>query len=108
MSSDIDLPLTLRHDQVFANAAHPSVPGNVYSHVHVAAGGRSHLGNSYNFGPTEDQQILQSILQSLHYPGMGQRGSDVPEAGTDTFEWLFEDGGRRLFHDSEESDEDEQ
>jgi hypothetical protein len=108
MSSDIDLPLTLRHDQVSANAAHPSVPGNVYSHVHVAAGGRSHLGNSYNIGPTEDQQILQSILQSLHYPEMGQRGSDVPEAGTDTFEWLFEDGGRRLFHDSEESDEDEQ
>jgi hypothetical protein len=101
MSSDIDLPFTLRHDQVSANAAHPPVPGNVYSHVHVAAGGRSHLGNSYNFGPTEDQQILQSILQSLRYPEMGQRGRGVSEASADTFEWLFEDCDGQASHGSE-------
>jgi hypothetical protein len=100
---DIDLPLTLRHDQVSDNAAHPSVPGNVYSHVHVAAGGRSHLGNSYNFGPTEDQQILQSILQSLHYPEMGQRGRGVSDPGADTFEWLFEDCDGQASHGSEKS-----
>jgi hypothetical protein len=106
MSSDIDLPLTRRHDQVSANAAHPSVPGNVYSHVNVAAGGRSHLGNSYNFGPTEDQQILQSILQSLYYPEMGQRGRDVPDAGAGTFKWLFEDGGSQTSHSPDGSEGD--
>jgi hypothetical protein len=107
MSSDIDLPLTRRHDQVSANAAHSSVPGNVYSHVNVAAGGRSHLGNCYNFGPTEDQQILQSILQSLYYPEMGQRGRDVPDAGAGTFEWLFEDFDSPTSRDSNEYGQDE-
>ena len=105
MSRDIDLPLALRHDQALSNIACTSAPGNVYSNVHVGAGGRSHLGNNYNYGPTEDQQILHSILQSLHYPEMGQRGSDVPDAGTDTFEWLFGDYGRQPSHDSDESDE---
>jgi hypothetical protein len=108
MSSDTDLPLALNHDQVRASTTYPSAPGNFYSHIHVGAGGRSHLGNVYNYGPTEDQQILQSILQSLHYPEMGQRGTDVPDAGTDTFEWLFEDYARQPFHDSDESDEYEQ
>jgi hypothetical protein len=107
MSSDPDLPLTLRHDQVSANAAQPCGPGNVYSHVNVAAGGRSHLGNSYNFGPTEDQQILQSILQSLHYPEMGQRGRGVSDAHAGTFEWLFEDCGGHASHSSEESHRDD-
>jgi len=108
MSRDVDLPLALWHDQVLTNTAYTSVPGNVYSNVHVGAGGRSHLGNSYNYGPTEDQQILHSILQSLHYPEMGQRGSDVPDAGADTFEWLFGEYGRQPSHDSDESDKYEQ
>ena len=70
--------------------AYPTGPGNTYRNVHVSAGAVSHLGNSYIYGPTEDQQILQAILQSLRYPEMGQRGRDVPDAGADTFEWLFE------------------
>jgi hypothetical protein len=88
--------------------AYPSVPGNFYSHVHVHGDARAQLGNSYSYGPTEDQQILQSILQSLYYPEMGQRGSDVPDAGTNTFKWLFKDGKRQPLHDSDESDEYEQ
>lgn len=88
--------------------AYPSAPSNIYSHVHISAGGRSHLGNSYNYGPTEDQQILQSVLQSLYYPEMGQRGRDVPDAGADTFEWLFEDYDSQTSQESLNSDECEQ
>ena len=98
MSSDINLPLALKHDQATADMAYPSVSGNVYSNFHVHDGARAHVGNSYSYGPTEDQQILQSILQSLHYPEMGQRGRDVSDSKAGTFEWLFEDCDGQTSH----------
>jgi hypothetical protein len=107
MSSDINLPLALKHDQATADMAYPSVPGNVYSNFHVHDGARAHVGNSYSYGPTEDQQILQSILQSLHYPEMGQRGRDVSDSKAGTFEWLFEDRDDQTSHISNKSDRDD-
>ena len=98
MSSDINLPLALKHDQATADMAYPSVSDNVYSNFHVHDGARAHVGNSYSYGPTEDQQILQSILQSLHYPEMGQRGRDVSDSKAGTFEWLFEDCDGQTSH----------
>ncbi|KAM0693988.1 hypothetical protein Q7P36_006114 [Cladosporium allicinum] len=107
MSSDINLPLALKHDQATADMAYPSVSGNVYSNFHVHDGARAHVGNSYSYGPTEDQQILQSILQSLHYPEMGQRGRDVSDSKAGTFEWLFEDLDDQTSHISNKSDRDD-
>lgn len=107
MSSDINLPLALKHDQATADMAYPSVSGNVYSNFHVHDGARAHVGNSYSYGPTEDQQILQSILQSLHYPEMGQRGRDVSDSKAGTFEWLFEDCDGQTSRISNKSDRDD-
>lgn len=107
MSSDINLPLALKHDQATADMAYPSVSGNVYSNFHVHDGARAHVGNSYSYGPTEDQQILQSILQSLHYPEMGQRGRDVSDSKAGTFEWLFEDRDGQTSHVSTKFDRDD-
>jgi hypothetical protein len=107
MSSDINLPLALKHDQATADMAYPPVSGNVYSNFHVHDGARAHVGNSYSYGPTEDQQILQSILQSLHYPEMGQRGRDVSDSKAGTFEWLFEDRDDKTSHISNKSDRDD-
>ena len=107
MSSDINLPLALKHDQATADMAYPSISGNVYSNFHVHDGARAHVGNSYSYGPTEDQQILQSILQSMHYPEMGQRGRDVSDSKAGTFEWLFEDCDGQTSHISNKSDRDD-
>lgn len=107
MSSDINLPLALKHGQVTANMAYPFVSGNVYSNFHVHDSARAHVGNSYSYGPTEDQQILQSILQSLHYPEMGQRSRDVSDSKAGTFEWLFEDRDDQTSHISNKSDRDD-
>jgi len=103
----MELSLTPNRASGRADVAYQSIPANIYSNVHVGDGGRSHLGNSYNFGPTEDQQILQAILQSLHYPEMGRRGLDVSDAKADTFEWLFEEGGSETSHSFEDSGLDE-
>ena len=101
----MDLTPTPNRDSGHTEMAYPCGPANIYSNVHTD--GVAHLGNSYNFGPTEDQQILQAILQSLHYPEIGQRGRDVPDAGVDTFEWLFEEDGSQTSHVSDKSDRDE-
>lgn len=39
--------------------------------------------------------MLESILESLYYPEMKTRSRNVSDAGTDTFEWIYEEATRR-------------
>lgn len=87
--------------------AYDTGSSNNYGDIHLSGNARTHLGNTYNYGVNEDQQILQAILQSLHYPEMGRRGFDVSDAKADTFEWLFEDDGSQTSQSSKDSGWDE-
>lgn len=54
-----------------SNVATKSGSGNVYHDVRITGDGRAHLGNNYNYGPSEDEKILESVIASLYYPEMG-------------------------------------
>lgn len=74
--------------------AHASGSGNVWSGIDIKGNAKVQLGNSYHYGSSQDEKILSAIFESLHYPEMGQRGREVPDAGHQTFEWLFEETGQ--------------
>lgn len=71
----------------------PSSSSRSYQHIQIGGDARAHLGDNHYHGASEDRQILDAVLASLYYPEMGGRSGDVPDAGTDTFDWIFEDGG---------------
>lgn len=54
-------------------------------------GGNVHMGNVYHQGLSRDQQILQSIIESLRYDRMESRREMLAEAERGTFEWAFKE-----------------
>lgn len=68
------------------------VIGNNYTNVHTSGYGRSHLGNIYNYGSSSDEKALQTILDSLSYPGMKDRRDTLTGPSYQTFQWALEDG----------------
>lgn len=67
------------------------VIGNTYTNVHTS-GGRSHLGNVYNYGSSSDEKALQAILDSLSYLGMKDRRDTLTGPSYQTFQWALKDG----------------
>lgn len=55
-------------------------------------GGRNHFGDYYSFGPSPDQRALQTLIDSLSYPGIKDRRDALSEASRGTFEWAFLEG----------------
>lgn len=67
------------------------------------------LGNlTVNMGFQVDQAKRERLLKSLKYPGFNERRSEVREAHTDTFQWVFAgDGEESAGSDSEPGSESE-
>lgn len=62
-------------------------------------GGRNHFGDYYSYGPSPDQRALQTLIDSLSYPGMKDRRDALSEASRGTFEWAFLEGETEFVYD---------
>lgn len=58
----------------------------------IINGGRNHFGDYHHYGPSPDQRALQTLIESLSYPGMKDRRDVLSEASRGTFEWAFLEG----------------
>lgn len=85
--------------------------GHNFNNFQVAGSARVHAGDSYNYGPSPDERALQTILESLRYPGMTDRRDALAEGHEGTFDWTFLEGEtdflkyrleRKGEHDSDE------
>ena len=68
----------------------PTRVGHYYDGV--ITGDRVHLGDVYHHEPSPEERALQTVLESLEYPGMHDRRDALTEAHEGTFDWTFLDG----------------
>lgn len=69
--------------------------GKTYTNIEMS-GGRANFGDAYNYGPSQNQRTLQTILESLRYDGMDHRQQMVTEAEEETFKWALEEDEEML------------
>lgn len=64
--------------------------GHSYTNSFISDQARAHLGDVYNnYGPSLDEQLFRSILESLRYDDMDDRRDRLNSAERGTFEWIL-------------------
>ena len=64
--------------------------GHNYTNSYIAGEARAHLGDVYNnYGPSPDERLFLSVLESLRYDGMDDRRDRLNSAGRGTFRWTL-------------------
>lgn len=72
--------------------------GNQYTNI-FNFGGRNQQGNTYHshgLGQSADEQMFNSILESLHYHGMDERRDTLTDAESGTFKWALAEEEREF------------
>lgn len=62
--------------------------GNSYSNISMT-GGRAQFGDSYHYGPSQDERTFKTIMETLQYPEMNHRQEMLREAEEGTFDWAW-------------------
>lgn len=78
--------------------------GHIYVNSDISGHGRGHFGNVYNYGPSQEEEVIRSVLESLKYDGMDDRRDRLNGAERGTFEWTLAEKQTQT-HDVEEDDE---
>lgn len=61
-----------------------------YTNSHISGHSRAHLGDVHNhYGPSPDERLFHSVLESLRYDGMDDRRDRLSGAERGTFEWTL-------------------